>query len=212
MQFNVVHGAQGGTFAAADAAVVHRKRPVMDAGGVKNRVDDIGHKLAKHRGFRLRYRTAVSYGSSGLLQRRHRSGKNVVHFFRRVWGGKQGNVIFRHNDLCCAHIVQPQSGAELPVCLRGVVYFTATGHHKVCLPAAGKMALGQKIRKNMGNLPGIGGANKYPWSYGMEPGRGAALHKGGAVPNRVVQPVPQQFRRIAAVAGAGVVQDHKKLL
>ena len=46
----------------------------------------------------------------------------------------------------------------------------------------------------------------------MEPGCGAALHKGGAVPNRVVQPVPKQFRRIAAVAGAGVVQDHKKLL
>ena len=64
----------------------------------------------------------------------------------------------------------------------------------------------------MGDLPGIGGANKYPWRYGMEPGCGAALNKGGAVPNRVVQPVAQQFRRIAAVAGAGVVQDHKKLL
>ena len=75
MQFNVVHGAQGGTLAAADAAVVHRKCPVMDAGGVKNRVDDIGHKLAKHRGFRFRYRTAAFYGSSGLLQRRHRSGQ-----------------------------------------------------------------------------------------------------------------------------------------
>lgn len=35
LQFNVVHGAQGDTLAAADAAVVHRKRPVMDAGGVK---------------------------------------------------------------------------------------------------------------------------------------------------------------------------------
>lgn len=35
LQFNVVHGAQGGTLAAADAAVVHRKRPVMDTGGVK---------------------------------------------------------------------------------------------------------------------------------------------------------------------------------
>ena len=55
LQFNVVHGAQGGTLAAADAAVVHRKCPVMDAGGVKNRVDDIGHKLAKHRGFRFRF-------------------------------------------------------------------------------------------------------------------------------------------------------------
>ena len=206
-QNDVVGGTSPDALAAAGAGITGGEGPRLDADGVENGVHRPAHEAVVEVIAGGGEGLSGADGSDGAVDVRLRPGHDAAGLLR-LGHAEHGNVVLRHHQLGRAHAGQALFSAELAVIVVGAADLAAAGHDEPRLLCAGELRAQQPVPHQTGDAPGVGGGDDDQTLTRFN-GRGVAA------PDAVIQGqqgVAQRVRhalgRVAAVAGAGKVQDH----
>ena len=121
---------------------------------------------------------------------------------------EHGNVVFRHDDLGCAHILQLLLHCKLPVIACRIANFAAAIHHKPDTLCSGQLGLAQPLRHHPGDTPCVGRRDQHHVTPGLHRGGILCLDAGVQVVKRHLQPFGNAPRQIPAVAGSRKIKYH----
>ena len=138
---------------------IKRRRPDREA--VKHCIDRIGFEPVHHPCFMRWEALPPSDACNTGLDIRTRRFNDLL-CLRLPRCPEQHNIIFRHNDLQYTFILERLFFAQLGNPASGAADLAATGQDKIRFTAARKVASLHKFRKNMRQLPAVGGCNKNP--------------------------------------------------
>lgn len=196
-------------FAAGDAGIGHGKAFGLHVEPVEQGVDHAGFELVGKAcgmlGCILPGQDAVGTGPDG-----GGSGSQKLLCFLLCGRREEDNIVVRHYNGEGAAAGQGFFRTKGAVGGGGISYLTAAGHDEIGIPAAGKMCAANKVGKDAGNLPAVGGADKDPRFAGGKLSRDSVADIVKGVHTFVLQGFSQQAGAVAAVAGSGKVKDHKK--
>ena len=153
---DVVRGTYLGAFAAGDAPVRDGEGFVPDDEFVKHAVDYAALQAVEGAGGALGEGLAAADELRSALE--HRAG--AADYALRLLGARRAeerDVVFRHDDLEHAAVIEPPFRAEGAQALSGVADFAAAGHDEIRLAAAVQPRRAYEPGKNPRQLPAVGG-------------------------------------------------------
>jgi len=121
---------------------------------------------------------------------------------------EHGNVVFRHDDLGRAHILQLLLRCKLPVIACRIANFAAAVHHKPDALCPGQRGLPQPPRHHPGDAPCVGRRDQHHIPTSLHRGGIPCLDAGVQVVKRHFQPFGDAPRQIPAVAGSRKIKYH----
>ena len=121
---------------------------------------------------------------------------------------EHGNVVFRHDDLGCAHVLQLLLRRKLPVIACRIADLAAAIHHKPDALCPGQRGLAQPLRHHPGDAPCVGRRDQHHIPPGLHRGGIPCLDAGVQVVKRHLQPFGDAPRQIPAVAGSRKIKYH----
>ena len=95
-------------------------------------------------------------------------GRDNPLFLSLRRSGKNGNIIFRHDNFPDTLILKSLSFAQLPQRLLRIANILAAVHNKIASGIAGKTAAVNEFFKNLRNLPGIRREDKHIGGAGIQ--------------------------------------------
>ena len=193
--------------AAADARIRDRERPGLDKPPIKDRVHRPGLEPVERADLRRRERLAALHAGNAPVDGRLRRRDDLRRLLR-AWHIEHGDVVFRHDDLQHALIIESDIRAQRRDAAAGVADLAAAGHDKIGLPAAGEAAAAEKGRKNVRDLPAVRRRDEHPRPVGMQVGGRVISDVFVRGDEIVAEGGGEALGNIAAVAGAGVIDDH----
>ena len=167
LQRDVIGRAALYTLPAACAGIADSESLCLYNAGIKNRIYRPAHKaviqIASRRGKALIF----LYGGNGARNIWLCPGHDLPRFIR-LRGAEQGNIVFRHNDLCSAHGIDALGPTKLSIVFVGIADLTAAGHYKPCSFGAMQRCVQQVILHKPGYAPCIGGRNDHKPLAGIQ--------------------------------------------
>ena len=121
---------------------------------------------------------------------------------------EHGNVVFRHDDLGCAHILQLLLRRKLPVVFCRIADLAAAVHHKPDALCPGQRGLTQPLRHHPRDTPCVGRRYQHHIPPSLHRGGIPCLDAGVQVVKRHLQPFGNAPRQIPAVAGSRKIKYH----
>ena len=121
---------------------------------------------------------------------------------------EHGNVVFRHDDLGCAHVPQVLLGCKLPVIFCRIADLAAAIHHKPDALCPGQLGVAQPLGHHPGNAPCVGGRDQHHILPGLHRGGIPCLDAGVQVVKRHIQLFGNAPCQIPAVAGSRKIKYH----
>ena len=195
------------TLSAADARVRDRERSGFDEELVEDAVHRMGLEPVNKADLRRRKRLTVLNAGNAAVDRRLRRRDDLRRLLR-ARHVEHGDVVFRHHDLQHAPVIESDVRAQRGDAAAGVADLGAAGHDKVSLPAAGEAAAAQKIGKDVRDLPAVGRRDEHPRPVGVQCGRRVIFDVFICGDQIVAERGGEALGNIAAVARAGIIDDH----
>ena len=154
-QPDIVQGAQLHALAASDTGIRCPEGIRLHKKAIERRVYRAAHKTVVEGVSQWRKFLPGSDLRQRLLKRRlcllHDAPRLL--FLRRM---EHGNVVFRHDDLSCAHVPQMLLGCKLLVIFRRIADLAAAIHHKPDALCPGQLDVAQPLGHHPGNTPCVG--------------------------------------------------------
>lgn len=201
MQGDIVGGTTPDTLTAADAGAAYSEGIRLNKERVEERIDSTAHEAIVEVAARRGKVSIRLNGGDGALNTRLGIDYDFSRFVR-LRGIEHGNIVFRHDNLCRAHIGKVLCFTEGLVVFIRIANLAAAGHDKPRPLRADEVSFQQPVLHDAGNAPGIGGRNEYNSFAGLNwrriSGFDAVIH----IEKRIVQCICDALRYIFAVTGA----------
>jgi len=201
---NIVQRTETGAFSAGYTGVGGVEFFRVHKHGIKNMIDKAAADPILQGESRPGKCRLVSDQKSGLADDGFRLPDALKSLLPRG-SGKQGDIIFRHENCHAPLVVESFDGAELRKILTGVSNASAAGHDKIDVPVSRETCVFKPVLHDPRNPPRISGHNDDPWVFGVQFGKIAAADFFKQIDNPVADLAADSAGDILTVARPGKI-------
>ena len=206
-QMDVVQRAQLHALTAADAGIRCPESLRLYKKAIEHRVHRAAHKAVVE-GLSRRRKLLPGFELGQYLLKRRLCLLHDAPCLLLLGCIEHGNIVFRHDDLGCAHVPQLLLRRKLPVIACRIANFAAAVHHKPDTLCPGQRGLAQPLRHHPGDAPCVGRRYQHHVTPGLHRGGIPCLDVSVQVVKRHLQPFGNAPRQIPAVAGSRKIKYH----